>query len=131
MKSQRGHQKLSKTDKESEGKYCFDLFSRYRFFRTIRLLPHYTDNSKFNFASMLLYLILSVFFRKAVEHVGIAPQGKGGQFWEAVYKKNPGKENPLNINTHGGLMHFGAPGSAAALCILLTFFFICFNICYS
>lgn len=58
---------------------------------------------------------------QAVEHVGLAEQGQGGAFWENIYKKYTDEQartqDPLNINTHGGLMHFGAPGSATSLCM--------------
>jgi len=69
-----------------------------------------------------LYDCFPVTLLTAVEHVGLAPQGGGGKFWEERYNEyNKIKDEkelekkPLNINTHGGLMHFGAPGSAAAL----------------
>eukprot|EP00026_Physarum_polycephalum_P014376 Phypoly_transcript_14882.p1 GENE.Phypoly_transcript_14882~~Phypoly_transcript_14882.p1 ORF type:complete len:320 (+),score=29.59 Phypoly_transcript_14882:94-960(+) len=62
-----------------------------------------------------LYDCFPITLLTAVEHVGLAAQGKGGKFWEDVYRKNPSKDKPLNINTHGGLMHFGAPGSGTSL----------------
>jgi len=65
-----------------------------------------------------LYDCFPVTLLSAVEHVGLAEQGKGGQFWEKIYKSSLSTSPSapaLNINTHGGLMHFGAPGSAAAL----------------
>ena len=70
---------------------------------------------------VILSLKVSYFYYQAVEHVGLAAQGKGGAFWENIYNKYADeatrKAKPLNINTHGGLMHFGAPGSATALCM--------------
>ena len=70
--------------------------------------------------------VLFIFILQAVEHVGLAAQGEGGKFWEEAYKRNPGKEKPLNINTHGGLMHFGAPGSGTSLCMFIYIYILSF-----
>jgi acetyl-CoA acetyltransferase len=71
----------------------------------------------------IAYTILDCFpicFIRAVEAVGLAEKGKGGAWVEARYKEsleNGGRTNTKQfpVNTHGGLLSFGAPWEAPAL----------------
>mmetsp|Transcript_15876 Transcript_15876/g.23909 ORF Transcript_15876/g.23909 Transcript_15876/m.23909 type:complete len:413 (+) Transcript_15876:209-1447(+) len=79
-----------------------------------------------------LYDCYPICFIRAVEAVNLAPKGKGGEWVEAMYHKhclNPDgspKEAPLPdsrvpaesilpVNTHGGLLSFGAPWETPAM----------------
>ena len=61
---------------------------------------------------------------RAVEAVGLCPKGKGGQFIEESYLKiiqgmkddpNFNPQEIFPVNTHGGLLAFGAPWEVPAL----------------
>ena len=55
-----------------------------------------------------------------MEAVGLAPRGQGGAWVERMYKKseeNNGILSPKDfpVNTHGGLLSFGAPWETPAM----------------
>lgn len=63
-----------------------------------------------------LYDCFPICFIRAVEAVGLAPKGKGGDWVEAMYRRT--EEDPsfvLPVNTHGGLSSFGAPWEVPAM----------------
>jgi acetyl-CoA acetyltransferase len=67
-----------------------------------------------------LYDCFPICFIRACEAVGKAQKGKGGAFVEDVYRaalQNGGKIDPniFPINTHGGLLSFGAPWEVPAM----------------
>ena len=62
-----------------------------------------------------LYDCFPICFIRAVEGVGLAKKGMGGQFIEDLYNKSEADPNfRWNINTHGGLLSFGAPWEVPA-----------------
>lgn len=70
--------------------------------------------------SFFLYDCFPICFIRAVEAVGLAPKGQGGKWVEDRYKEsevNGGKVDPklFPVNTHGGLLSFGAPWETPAL----------------
>lgn len=67
-----------------------------------------------------LYDCFPICFIQALESVGLCPEGKGGEFVEAAYRKmvqDGGvlSPNQFPINTHGGLMCHGAPWEVPAM----------------
>lgn len=67
-----------------------------------------------------LYDCFPICFIRAVEAVGLAPKFGGGQWVEEMYRKseaNGGVLPPADfpINTHGGLLSFGAPWETPAM----------------
>jgi acetyl-CoA acetyltransferase len=64
-----------------------------------------------------LYDCYPICFLRAVEAVGLAPKGGGGEWIEAMYERTSTAyaPNDFPINTHGGLLSFGAPWEAPAL----------------
>ncbi|EKF37363.1 3-ketoacyl-CoA thiolase, putative [Trypanosoma cruzi marinkellei] len=67
-----------------------------------------------------LYDCFPICLIRAIEAVGLCPIGMGGEFVEAAYNemmKNQGVIEPsqLRINTHGGLLCFGAPWEVPAM----------------
>ena len=67
-----------------------------------------------------LYDCFPICLIKAIEAVGLAPKHQGGQWIEAMYHKYQSNHNLLSptefpINTHGGLMCFGAPWETPAM----------------
>jgi len=54
---------------------------------------------------------------RALEAVGLAPRGKGGQYVEALLTATADADFPPEvcpINTHGGLLGYGAPWEVPA-----------------
>ena len=66
-----------------------------------------------------LYDCFPICFVRSLEAVGLAPRGGGGQYVERAYRKllAHGSLDPTDfpVNTHGGLLSFGAPWEAPAL----------------
>ena len=67
-----------------------------------------------------LYDCFPICFIKALEAVGLANAGAGGDFVEMIYRLSEGQGGFLRpeqfpINTHGGLLAFGAPWEAPAM----------------
>ncbi len=67
-----------------------------------------------------LYDCFPICFVRAVEAVGLAPKGGGGDWVEARYREseaNGGRCDPamFPVNTHGGLLAFGAPWEVPAM----------------
>jgi acetyl-CoA acetyltransferase len=67
-----------------------------------------------------LYDCFPICFVRAVEAVGLAPKGGGGAWVQRMYEKseaNGGYLSPSDfpINTHGGLLSFGAPWETPAM----------------
>lgn len=66
-----------------------------------------------------LYDCFPICFVKAVEAVGLAPKHGGGKWVENIYKKrllsSKISSSDFPINTHGGLMCFGAPWETPAM----------------
>ena len=67
-----------------------------------------------------LYDCFPICFIRAVEAVGLAPKFGGGKWVEEMYLKseaNGGVLHPTDfpINTHGGLLSFGAPWETPAM----------------
>lgn len=65
-----------------------------------------------------LYDCFPICFIRAVEAVGLAPRGRGGEWVERQYHAtaDPGYDaNVLPVNTHGGLLAFGAPWEVPAM----------------
>jgi len=65
-----------------------------------------------------LYDCYPVCFVRAVEACGLAPKGCGGAWVEAMYQKTADlKYSPdeFPVNTHGGLLAFGAPWEVPAM----------------
>ena len=66
-----------------------------------------------------LYDCFPVCFIRALEAVGIAERGEGGKYVESIYRKysSTGQLDPQDfpINTHGGLLGFGAPWEVPAI----------------
>ena len=54
---------------------------------------------------------------RAVEACGLAPPGGGGAWVEAMYERTHGEYAPESfpVNTHGGLLAFGAPWEVPAM----------------
>lgn len=65
-----------------------------------------------------LYDCFPIAFIRAVEACGLAERGRGGDWVEAMYKKllaNPEYDPRMfPVNTHGGLLSFGAPWEVPA-----------------
>ena len=65
-----------------------------------------------------LYDCFPVCLIRAIEAVGIAEKGQGGEYIEQIHRKykETGKLEPEDfpINTHGGLLGFGAPWEVPA-----------------
>ena len=67
-----------------------------------------------------LYDCFPICFIKAVEDVGLAPKGLGGQWVEDMYMQSERQGGILSpsdfpVNTHGGLLSFGAPWETPAM----------------
>jgi len=68
-----------------------------------------------------LYDCFPICFVRAVEAVGLAPKGGGGAYVEEMYRLSEaggGKPLPPDVfpvNTHGGLLSFGAPWETPAM----------------
>lgn len=67
-----------------------------------------------------LYDCFPICFIRALEGCGLCKEGEGGQLVEQVYRRaleNGGVVNPSTfpVNTHGGLMCFGAPWEVPAM----------------
>eukprot|EP01052_Picozoa_sp_SAG31_P004726 SAG31_NODE_199_length_20573_cov_5.832129_9_plen_89_part_00 len=62
---------------------------------------------------LMLYFFRQICFIKALEAVGLAPNGKGGEWVRSAYNQ-PGGPAPTHVNTHGGLLGFGAPWEVPA-----------------
>ena len=67
-----------------------------------------------------LYDCFPICFIKAVEDVGLAPKGRGGQWVEDKYLQSEAQKGVLSpsdfpVNTHGGLLSFGAPWETPAM----------------
>lgn len=66
-----------------------------------------------------LYDCFPICFIRALESVGLCGEGEGGRYVERAYKamlanKGTVNQNAFPINTHGGLMCFGAPWEVPA-----------------
>jgi len=59
-----------------------------------------------------LYDCFPICLIRALEAVGLAKKGQGGQWVERMYHDTP---DLLNVNTHGGLLAFGAPWETPAM----------------
>jgi len=64
-----------------------------------------------------LYDCYPICLIRAVEAVGICPKGEGGRWIEHKYQQTSSPYEPaaLPINTHGGLLAFGAPWEVPAM----------------
>ena len=67
-----------------------------------------------------LYDCFPICFVRAVEAVGLAPKGGGGDWVEARYRESEEAGGALSpakfpVNTHGGLLAFGAPWEVPAM----------------
>ncbi len=64
-----------------------------------------------------LYDCFPICLIRAIESVGLAPKGKGGAYVEKAYFDlvHHGKLSNFPINTHGGLLAFGAPWEVPAM----------------
>jgi len=66
-----------------------------------------------------LYDCFPICFIRAVEAVGLAPRGRGGDWVEARFRETTAdpRYDPavLPVNTHGGLLAFGAPWEVPAM----------------
>ena len=62
-----------------------------------------------------IYDCFPVCFIKFAESVGLVQEGLGGPWVESLYKHTDPVKDRLNINTHGGLLSFGAPWEAPAI----------------
>jgi acetyl-CoA acetyltransferase len=67
-----------------------------------------------------LYDCFPVCFLRAVEAVGLAPRGQGGEYIESMYALSESQSGILTpeqfpVNTHGGLLGFGAPWEVPAM----------------
>ena len=67
-----------------------------------------------------LYDCFPICFIRAVEAVGLAPKFEGGKWVEEMYKKSEANGGVLSpeefpVNTHGGLLSFGAPWETPAM----------------
>ncbi|GBG25209.1 Non-specific lipid-transfer protein [Hondaea fermentalgiana] len=63
-----------------------------------------------------LYDCFPICFLRAIEAVGICPKGQGGRWIDEQYERILADENyVLPVNTHGGLLSFGAPWEAPAI----------------
>jgi acetyl-CoA acetyltransferase len=64
-----------------------------------------------------LYDCFPICLIRAIEAVGLTPKGKGGAYIENKYRNwqsgSPTRDFP--INTHGGLLAFGAPWEVPAM----------------
>lgn len=77
-----------------------------------------TDVSEIDYFG--IYDCFPICFIKAVEALGLAPKGRGGQWVEDRYllsEKQGGFLSPSDfpVNTHGGLLAFGAPWETPAM----------------
>ena len=59
-----------------------------------------------------LYDCFPICFIRALEAVGLAEKGKGGEWVEKRYRD---KSITMNVNTHGGLLAYGAPWEVPAM----------------
>eukprot|EP00698_Gefionella_okellyi_P002523 TRINITY_DN12368_c0_g1_i1.p1 TRINITY_DN12368_c0_g1~~TRINITY_DN12368_c0_g1_i1.p1 ORF type:complete len:391 (-),score=64.88 TRINITY_DN12368_c0_g1_i1:183-1355(-) len=59
-----------------------------------------------------LYDCFPICLIRALEAVGLAPKGKGGEWVERMYRDQPQR---IPVNTHGGLLAFGAPWEVPAM----------------
>lgn len=66
-----------------------------------------------------LYDCFPICLIRAVEAVGLAPKGSGGKWIQRKYEETMNGSNPiaLPVNTHGGLLAFGAPWEVPAMCV--------------
>ena len=67
-----------------------------------------------------LYDCFPICFVRAVEAVGLAPKGRGGDWVEARYRESEEAGGAVSselfpVNTHGGLLAFGAPWEVPAM----------------
>mmetsp|Transcript_42932 Transcript_42932/g.96486 ORF Transcript_42932/g.96486 Transcript_42932/m.96486 type:complete len:437 (+) Transcript_42932:19-1329(+) len=64
-----------------------------------------------------LYDCFPICFIRALEGVGLVKEGEGGAFVEKAYKQlmQTGELTDFPINTHGGLLAFGAPWEVPAM----------------
>ncbi|CAJ1420588.1 unnamed protein product [Effrenium voratum] len=64
-----------------------------------------------------LYDCYPVCFVRALEACGVAAKGQGGQWVEQMFKRTQSEYQPADfpINTHGGLLAFGAPWVVPAM----------------
>ena len=66
-----------------------------------------------------LYDCFPICFIRSLEAVGLAQRGQGGQYVENIYNRlqTTGSLSPSDfpINTHGGLLSFGAPWETPAM----------------
>ena len=64
-----------------------------------------------------LYDCFPICFVRAVEACGLAPPGGGGAWVEAMYEHTQSPYSPASfpVNTHGGLLAFGAPWEVPAM----------------
>lgn len=65
-----------------------------------------------------LYDCYPVCFLRAVEACGLAPKGGGGAWVEEMYERTQGLDydpSDFPVNTHGGLLAFGAPWEVPAM----------------
>lgn len=65
-----------------------------------------------------LYDCYPVCFLRAVAACGLCPKGKAGEWVEAMYKRTGSLDyspNSFPVNTHGGLLGFGAPWEVPAM----------------
>jgi acetyl-CoA acetyltransferase len=63
-----------------------------------------------------IYDCFPICFIRAVEAVGLCKKGKGGEWVDEMYQRS--EEDPewkMPINTHGGLLSFGAPWEVPAM----------------
>jgi len=78
-----------------------------------QLTPEYIDYFS-------LYDCFPVCLIRAIEAVGLTSKGNGGQYIESIYKDMLSNNNKIDIckfpvNTHGGLLAFGAPWEVPAM----------------
>jgi len=64
-----------------------------------------------------LYDCFPVCFVRALEACGVAPRGGGGAWVQAMHERTSTAYEPADfpINTHGGLLAFGAPWEVPAM----------------
>jgi acetyl-CoA acetyltransferase len=67
-----------------------------------------------------LYDCFPICFVRAIEAVGLAKKGEGGAWVERMYKRSEENKGVLTpkefpVNTHGGLLSFGAPWETPAM----------------
>ncbi len=67
-----------------------------------------------------LYDCFPICFIRALEAVGLAPRNKGGEYVEKMFNLSEAQNQVLTptqfpVNTHGGLLAFGAPWEVPAM----------------